>query len=273
VGRDGDGADDWWCLVDAGPHGGDSTGHAHTDLGHVEIAHGATHIVTDPGCAAYTTDLAARDRCRSETSHACLVIDGAPLAEPAGPFSWARVSPLPTQHGGDTDEVWWCELTYDRPSPNGTVRHHRQVVLVRGRGVVVCDWLDGAVSPFAVHWPLADRASDLCLSGDTLAAPAYALSWSVTGGSATATLDAATRSPAYGRVQPSAMLRVMIDARGRAASSVTCFAESRDALQVAAHDGETVRITYTTRGDVPATLTITRGGSPTSAGISQGVAS
>jgi len=64
VGRESQDTDGWWCLVDAGPHGGDRTGHAHTDLGHVEIARGATHVVVDPGCAGYTIGRDARDRAR-----------------------------------------------------------------------------------------------------------------------------------------------------------------------------------------------------------------
>src|SRR5205814_383759 len=44
----------WYCLVDAGPHGGTLTGHAHSDLGHVEIACGDRHVVCDPGSPSYT---------------------------------------------------------------------------------------------------------------------------------------------------------------------------------------------------------------------------
>ena len=41
--------DAWYCLVDGGPHGGDRTGHAHSDCGHVEIARGPRLLEVDPG--------------------------------------------------------------------------------------------------------------------------------------------------------------------------------------------------------------------------------
>src|SRR6185503_6702964 len=121
----------WMCVVDAGPHGGDRTGHAHTDLGHVEIAHGTVHITADPGCPAYTPHSSARDWFRSEEAHACLVLPGFPLAEPAGSFSWKRCAPTPSVESGDTGELWWCLLAYSPATGSLAVRHVRQVVLVR----------------------------------------------------------------------------------------------------------------------------------------------
>ena len=241
VARDGQGAEDWWCLVDAGPHGGDRTGHAHTDLGHVEIAHGNEHLVVDPGCAGYTIERARRDLARSEAAHACVVVDGMPLAAPSGAFSWSTVAPTPNVRHGDEGSVWWCELSYDRGGPSRRVSHRRQVVLVRGRGVVVCDWLEAdAPIAFAAHWPLGDAIDRCTLAGTSITAGSHVISWS--GSGAQATLEPIRRSPGYGRECDSHRLRLS-HAGTRTASLVTCFSDVRRPLVVHAHDDSMIQIT------------------------------
>ena len=236
VAREHGGEDAWFCIVDAGPHGGDATGHAHTDLGHVEIARGSTHIVADPGCSTYTIDTTRRDWFRSEVAHACLVIDGAPLAEPSGPFSWARTAPSPDVMFGEGAGSWWCELCYDRPGRAHAVRHRRQVVMVRGWGVLVADWVDGADGDrIALHWPIP--STDCTLVGERLENPAFGIAWmaSPSAGEPEATLAVVSASPAYGREVEARQLRVRY---GGAPSSwmVTGFAEP--GASVSARDTE-----------------------------------
>ncbi|MCU0636063.1 MAG: heparinase II/III family protein [Gemmatimonadaceae bacterium] len=144
----------WYVAVDAGPHGGDCTGHAHTDLGHVEIGHGADPVIVDPGSLIYGADEARRDFDRALRSHATLIIGNDALAEPRGPFGWRRIAPEPTRRAGEADGLWSCWLDYLTPS--GT-RHRRQVVLVPRSGVVVLDVVTApAATPLEWHWPLAD---------------------------------------------------------------------------------------------------------------------
>jgi hypothetical protein len=224
VGRESESAQSWYCLVDAGPHGGDRTGHAHTDLGHVEIAHGPVRIVADAGCASYTTSPAARNWCRSEAAHACVVIDDAPLAVPRGAFSWQRVPGDPTVQTGTDDAVWWCELSYRRPGASAPVTHHRQVALVRGVGVLVADWIE-ADSPvsFAVHWPLAVDVA--VLEGRRAQADGFMAQWTVTRGEEMgAALDRVRTSPGYGRERNTVLIRVPVRCDGMA-SVVTAFTE------------------------------------------------
>jgi hypothetical protein len=242
IGRDGDGADDWWCLVDAGPHGGDRTGHAHTDLGHVEIAHGSTHIIVDPGCAAYTMDRAARDQCRSEVAHACLVVANHGLASPSGPFSWSRVAPTPLRNQGESDGTWWCELHYAHPGMNQRLTHRRQVVLVRGQGIIVCDWVDGvATSGLAVHWPLASSRTDLGLSGTTLAAPDFCITWGTTMGDLRVSMDPTQRSPRYGQSCEATLLR--LDYSGPLPTAlVTCFGTAARPFRLQRSTNDAVRV-------------------------------
>jgi hypothetical protein len=224
VGREHAGASAWYCLVDAGPHGGDQTGHAHTDLGHVEISRGSVYIVADPGCASYTTVRGQRDWYRSEAAHACLVVDGAPLAVPRGAFAWERVSAAPIVKTGDDGDAWWCDLVYSRPSRTATLAHRRQVSLVRGLGVLVTDWID-APHPvsFALHWPLAVDSAELI--GSTIRASGFLAQWSFgVGDSEVPVLQRVRSSTAYGTEDDTLLLRVPVNCNGRAAL-VTAFTE------------------------------------------------
>jgi heparinase II/III-like protein len=264
MGRDVGATDDWWCLVDAGAHGGDETGHAHTDLGHVEIAHGASHLVVDPGCVAYTIDLGARDTARSETVHACLVTSE-PLALPSGPFSWSRVSPTPAARHGDDGPIWWCELSYAREHDRARLTHRRQVVLVRGHGIVVCDWVEGA-SPisFAAHWPLGEELGAGELTESSLTTDAHSIGWHADNGSAhvRASLEPLRRSPGYGRECDGRLLRVAYAGKSPA-SLVTCFSDARRPLRVHAHDGSSARVVIDDLADGTRELMMAAGTPPT----------
>lgn len=264
MGREHAGADAWYCLVDAGPHGGDRTGHAHTDVGHVEIARGNVHIVADPGCASYTTNPAQRDWCRSEQAHACLVVDGVPLAVPAGPFAWERIPLNPIVDSSDIDsgdiepddvdgdesdegdesnesdegdggDVWWCDLLYRRQGPSTHLMHQRQVAIVRGYGVLVADWIESATPvSFAAHWPLA--VADASLDGTSVRGTGFLVQWAVTRGeSAEPELQQIRSSPGYGRERDAKLIRVPVHCEGKA-SVVTAFTE--DGVAMTAKQGD-----------------------------------
>src|SRR5439155_26903395 len=106
VGRDDGGEEPWYCLVAGGSPRPGLAGHSHADLAHVEITRGGRRVVSDPGCSTYTADLALRNRFRSEEAHACVSVDGLPLAEPAGPFSWRRLVPSARAASWDAGPVW-----------------------------------------------------------------------------------------------------------------------------------------------------------------------
>jgi hypothetical protein len=146
--------EDWFCLVDAGPHGGGSTGHAHTDLGHVELFVGRLAILADPGCSVYASNPARRDFYRSLSAHACVQIDGNPLAVTRGTFGWSSVAPTPKVTMYESADVWGCWLSYDAVGVS-TVVHQRLVAHVRDRGLVVVDQLTGTHKhDLQWHWPL-----------------------------------------------------------------------------------------------------------------------
>ena len=260
VGRENERADGWWCLVDAGPHGGDRTGHAHTDLGHVEIARGATHVVVDPGCAGYTIGRAARDRARSEAAHACLVVEQSPLAVPAGSFSWSQLAPTPTPQSGDDGQVWWCDLAYEREGVGGRLTHRRQVLLVRGVGVIICDWIAGVThGPIAVHWPLGVAPNEVVASESALVTPHYQVAWSGAAGAIDASVESTTRAPGYARQVDAALLR--LGYRGPLpVSIVTCFTNPATQFGRHLHDGDSVHLELRGSSTSPARILSIRAG-------------
>ena len=242
VGRESDGADAWWCLVDAGPHGGDRTGHAHTDLGHVEIARGATHVVVDPGCAGYTIGRAARDRARSEAAHGCLVVEQSPLAVPAGAFLWSQLAPTPIPRSGDDGQLWWCDLVYERDGVGGRLTHRRQVLLVRGMGVIICDWLAGVTQgPIAFHWPLGVAPNEAALSQSALVTSHYQVAWSGAAGVLDASVESTTRAPGYARQVDAALLRLGYHGP-LPVSVITCFTNPATRLVRHLDDGDSARL-------------------------------
>jgi Heparinase II/III N-terminus/Heparinase II/III-like protein len=211
VGRDGEGATSWSCLVDAGPHGGDRTGHAHTDLGHVEVSQGGEAIVTDFGSPRYTGDPLGRGWYRSEEAHACFVVTGEPLAVPRNDFGWRVTAPTPSVAHGVTGGVWWCRLAYRRSSRGGAIDVERLVLLIPGSGVVVCDWIDGAEGrDCALHWPLASAGGVLDDARSELRLDASVMRWWAAPGLAhlSAIHERVRRSPRYGEEVDAGMLRL-----------------------------------------------------------------
>ena len=192
----------WYALVDAGPHGGDVTGHAHADLGHVEIAHGRQWITVDPGCAIYNSEPERRTWYRSQVAHASLTLDATQLATPdARAFRWASIAPTPEADVSDPGTHWCCRLRYEYPTEQASVTHERQVVLVRGIGVIVCDLLGGSgVHDVTVRWPLAVPPTHVTSHGPSSVAIAdYLISWfSSEPNASTFTVEATRRSPKFG---------------------------------------------------------------------------
>lgn len=210
----------WYCLVDAGPHGGDVTGHAHTDLGHVEIALGKQAIITDPGCAVYGADPERRNWYRSLGAHAMLSIDRNELAQPGGPFAWKSVAPAPEVSTHEFEWGWSCRLWYT--IPGNDVRHERQVVMLYGAGIAVidCVWGKGEHA-LRWHWPFAYKleAGSLKAKENILNAGPVDVHWS--GNIATTSqLVPAFLSPSYGQEK----LVTALEVEGRTSRSVTILA-------------------------------------------------
>jgi hypothetical protein len=229
--------DGWWCLVDAGAHGGDRTGHAHTDLGHVELALGSVPIVADPGSLTYTDDVARRRWDRSSEAHGTLTVAEAPLARPAGPFGWRRTAPTPDVAFTPRGDGATCRLRYAwRAEDGGRITHERQVALIDGQGVVIADWVTGARGrDVRLWWPLPMPLAAIRLeaAGASLACGAVCVGWASAGGATpVAELLPQTFADTYRTPKPGSILRLS----GRAHDewvAVTWFTSAKPSLTVA----------------------------------------
>lgn len=202
----------WWSMVDAGAHGGERTGHAHTDLGHVELVLGGLPILVDPGSLVYTGNEPRRHWDRSLEAHATLSVAGAPLDEPAGPFAWKRTSPTPEtvftplQNGAST------RLRYHWRAEDGTrLTHERQVVLLEGTGVVIADWLSGGADrQVTLSLPLNMEPSAVALQGQEalLEGGLVRVGWATGTGAVSASVVAQTFADSYQTPVNGAMLRL-----------------------------------------------------------------
>ncbi len=87
--------DEIQVICDAGPFGGWSAGHSHSDTLSVVIRRGNEDILIDPGTYCYIGDPMARDWFRGTSAHNTVRIDRHNQANVAGPFLW-RDLPLVT---------------------------------------------------------------------------------------------------------------------------------------------------------------------------------
>ena len=257
----------WYCVVDAGPHGGDATGHAHTDLGHVEIAHGARWITVDPGCSVYTSEPARRNWFRGQRAHGTLMVDDIELAVPSTAFGWGRVAPTPAVESADHAAYWWCRLTYAYPLAHGSVEHERQVVLVRSAGVVVCDFVRGHGNHTIVtRWPLGVRQDprQLVDGACSLTMDGVRASWFVASGNRCLTaVEPTRRSPRFGIEVDASALVLTCEAAALPWYGVVAFTCEQDPPRFEPND-EGLKVTVTrcaTRE--PAAVWLKPGVSPT----------
>jgi hypothetical protein len=226
--------DDWYCLVDAGPHGGDRTGHAHTDIGHVEVCHGTWPLSADPGSSVYAADPSRRALERSLVAHASVDL-GDPLAQPRGPFGWTSwPSPPTVSTPSASEDAWTVALEYG--THGGVTRHFRRVILVRGLGVLVIDQIYGRASPSTViRWPIPHPPGTVTLGAATAHLPGgHTISWY---GSAPlrATLGKAGYSPGYGRLMEGTQIVVELTGAAMPAWIVTLLAAGEPVLLADEH--------------------------------------
>ncbi|HJQ69870.1 MAG TPA: alginate lyase family protein [Blastocatellia bacterium] len=90
--RDGWSRDSSYVLIDCGPHGSSSCGHAHADALAFEFAANGRTWLVDPGTFTYTGDKALRDLFRSTHAHNTVTVDGQSQSVPSEPFSWQHVA-------------------------------------------------------------------------------------------------------------------------------------------------------------------------------------
>ena len=122
-----------WCRCDAGPHGFLSiAAHAHADALSIEVRHGGTDILADPGTYCYNSHPRWRNYFRSTLGHNTLELDRQDQSTSGGPTMWtrhahARLMDLQTAKDGRV--VRWAAEHDGYEGLNPAARHRRTVAL------------------------------------------------------------------------------------------------------------------------------------------------
>lgn len=91
-------------VVDAGPQGSGSAGHGHADALSVQLSVGGDAWLGDPGSFRYISAGPERNLFRGTAAHNTLQVDRRSQAEPSGPFAWAALPAVKTEHWTVSEE-------------------------------------------------------------------------------------------------------------------------------------------------------------------------
>jgi hypothetical protein len=141
-----------WCRCDSGPHGFLSiAAHAHADALSIEVRHGGTEILTDPGTYCYSGDPLFRRYFRSTIGHNTLEVAGRDQSVSGGPTMWIRHAEsrlTSLESSPDGDEGRWVAEHYGYRALDPPVTHRRTVEFHgRQRLIEITDEIDGAGRP------------------------------------------------------------------------------------------------------------------------------
>ena len=117
-------------VVDGGPHGALSGGHAHADALAVDLTVCGVPFLVDPGTFTYSG--VERDAFRATAAHGTLTLDGRSSSEPAGQFRWSTFAPAAVRRWIRTPAVDCFDGYHDGylRLPVGA-RHERRILFVR----------------------------------------------------------------------------------------------------------------------------------------------
>jgi hypothetical protein len=142
------GAPEIWIRCDGGPHGFLSiAAHAHADALSVEIRHGGTDILADPGTYCYHGEPAWRSYFKSTIAHNTVEIGGQSQSAEAGPFMWSRQAATRELDTADPVLSWSAE--HDGYRMLGPAAGHRRTIRLdpAARAVEITDEIDGGGHP------------------------------------------------------------------------------------------------------------------------------
>jgi len=130
--RDGWSEKSTYVLVDCGPHGSLSCGHAHADaLAFEYAAEGRTWLV-DPGTFTYTGDASLRNVFRTTEAHNTATVDGQRQSVPAGPFAWKHIARSNTKEFIAEKAFDYFEGSHDGYEPlDDPVIHTRSLLFLK----------------------------------------------------------------------------------------------------------------------------------------------
>jgi hypothetical protein len=168
--------DDWtsnanYTLIDAGPHGFLTGGHAHADALSFVLSVAGQPVFIDPGTFVYTVNDGERDHFRSTAAHNTVTVDGASSSQPgAEPFRWDHSARSTVSRWIASARFDFIEGAHDGfmrlESP---VRHERSVLYVKSEYWVILDRLvsDGP-HDLGVHFHCAPGVTALLQSNQSV---------------------------------------------------------------------------------------------------------
>lgn len=191
-------------VVDAGPHGSLSGGHAHADALSIQVSAEGRELLLDPGTCCYVSEDHSRNEFRGTSAHNTLRVARLDQAKPENPFSWEAFveTKVESWKSGSTFELF-------RGSHSGYVRlpqpvlHRRWVFHLKSQFWLVRDVAFGdGEKALDVFWHIAPgflprRES----SGSTLLEDAAGLKFALLTDECsgwTATIEDGWWSPVYG---------------------------------------------------------------------------
>ena len=217
--RHGSGPGEIWVRCDAGPHGFLSiAAHGHADAMSVEVRHGGTEVLADPGTYCYHGEPEWRAYFKGTSAHNTLRLDDADQAVSAGPFLWLTrphsALTETTAAAGASVQIWQASHDgYSRlPEP---ATHHRRAELRGNEGtLILTDWIEASAEHKATllfHFgPLVTVALDGAAArlswpgGNARLSLPPSLSWTAHRGETNPPLGWYSR--AFGHKQPSTTL-------------------------------------------------------------------
>jgi hypothetical protein len=138
--RDGWGREANYMLIDCGPHGSLSCGHAHADALSFDLAVRGRTLLVDAGTYTYTGSEKERDYFRSTAAHNTLTIDGESSSVPAGPFSWRETARCGLHSWITSDRFDLFSGSHDGYERLGEpARHTRHVLFLKNDYWIVSD--------------------------------------------------------------------------------------------------------------------------------------
>lgn len=130
-------------VIDSGPHGALTAGHAHADALAIELSAYGRAILVDPGTYTYVGD--ARNAFRSSLAHNTLAIDGASSSMPGKTFKWRETATSSARAWVSQPRFDYFEGEHDGyrrlASP---ALHRRSVLFLKQRYWIVVDRVESA---------------------------------------------------------------------------------------------------------------------------------
>jgi len=244
---DGWSADSNYTLVDMGPHGFLSGGHAHADALSFVLCVDGRQLFIDPGTCVYCSTGRERDAYRETAAHNTISIDERSSSEPGeGAFQWRHTAR--TELGR-----WTSNASYDfvRGAHDGfmrlalPVRHERSILFVKSGYWLIRDRLIGDGSHRAIiHFHCAPNVEASLLSSDEaiLRVPTdgtqRAVRLRILGANGSFVLRQGTVCPEYGKREPASVCEYHLTTHGT--TELLTFV-----LPVGAHE---VRVSQTAPG-------------------------